>query len=261
MNCPICHQEGKEIFTNKILYKYDISYFQCPNCKLIYTEKPYWLQEAYQDAIVGTDTGIMQRNISFCILVNALIKHFFPEGRQFLDYGGGYGIFVRLMRDLGHQFRWMDKYSENLVARGFEYLGEDVALVTAFELFEHFDKPVAEFENLLRYSKNILISTTVYTDKEGYPDKDWWYYAPHAGQHIVFYHAETFRYLVKQYQLHYYQINDTLHLMTEKKLPEGKFNLLIKSKFGKLCQYIEYFLQKRYALCESDSKSIMEKNR
>ena len=258
MKCPICQTEGKEIFQNKILGKYQISYYQCPHCKLIYTEKPYWLEEAYKDAIVGTDTGLMQRNISFCVTVNTLLRKFYPEGKHFLDYGGGYGIFVRLMRDVGHRFQWTDKYSENLVAKGFEYHEGEIDLVTAFELFEHFDKPIQEIENLLGYSKNLLISTTVYGEEEGYPDKSWWYYAPHAGQHIVFYHRKTFEYLAKKYHLNYYQIDNTLHLLTRKELPTGRFKLVMRSKAGKASQYLRWFIDRKSSLIEEDSKSISE---
>lgn len=259
MLCPICQTEGREIFKNTILKKYDVSYFQCRECKLIYTETPFWLEEAYQDAIVGTDTGLMQRNISFCVTVNTLIRKFYPSSKNFLDYGAGYGIFVRLMRDVGHHFQWMDKYSENLVAKGFEYQDGSIDFVTAFELFEHFDKPLQEFEHLLSYSKNILISTTVYEEEKGYPDKSWWYYAPHAGQHVVIYHKKTFDYLAEKYKLNYYQIDNTLHLLTEKQIPSLKFKFIIKSKVGKIYQYLRWFLDKRQSLCEEDSKKILEK--
>lgn len=261
MKCPVCGHDGIHIFQNIVLSKYEVFYYQCPHCKLIYTESPYWLEEAYQDAIVGTDTGLMQRNISFCVTVNTLIRKFFRTGGDFLDYGGGYGIFVRMMRDVGHHFQWMDKYSENLVAKGFEYQGELVELVTAFELFEHFDKPIQEVENLLGYSRNILVSTTVYEEDEGYPDKSWWYYAPHAGQHVVFYHKQTFEYLAQKYNLHYYQINNTLHLLTEKKLPGTSFHLLMRSKMGKIYQYFRWFMDRRVSLSEEDSNSILERER
>ena len=73
---PICNSIGKEIFTGKILKKYDVKYYQCPECALVYTESPYWLSEAYSDAISRYDTGVMQRNVmdvlldhqSFCFL-------------------------------------------------------------------------------------------------------------------------------------------------------------------------------------------------
>lgn len=259
MMCPICQTEGREIFKNIILKRYDVSYFQCTECKLIYTETPFWLEEAYKDAIVGTDTGLMQRNISFCVTVNTLIRKFYPSSKNFLDYGAGYGIFIRLMRDVGHHFQWMDKYSDNLVAKGFEYQDGAIDFVTAFELFEHFDKPLQEFEHLLSYSKNILISTTVYEEENGYPDKSWWYYAPHAGQHVVFYHKKTFQYLAEKYKLNYYQIDNTLHLLTEKQMPPLKFKLLMKSKVGKIYQYLRWLSDKRQSLCEEDSKKFLEK--
>lgn len=258
MKCPVCNHDGIQIFCNTILNKYEISYYQCPHCKLIYTETPYWLDEAYKDAIVGTDTGLMQRNISFCVTVNTLIRQFYPTGQRFLDYGGGYGIFVRMMRDVGHRFQWTDKYSDNLATKGFEYQGGTVDLVTAFELFEHFDKPIQEVENLLGYSKNILVSTTVYGEEQGYPDKSWWYYAPHAGQHVVFYHRKTFEYLAGKYHLNYYQINSTLHLLTEQKLPGGRFNLIMKSKAGKVYQYLRWFIDRKDSLSEEDSNSVLE---
>ena len=261
MQCPICGQKGTYIFQNIVLNKYEVSYYQCSHCRLIYTETPYWLKEAYKDAIVGTDTGLMQRNISFCVSVNTLIRKFFSTGANFLDYGGGYGIFVRMMRDVGHHFRWTDKYSENLIAKGFEYQGEPVDFVTAFELFEHFDQPLQEIENLLGYSKNILISTTVYEEEHGYPDKSWWYYAPHAGQHVAFYHRQTFKYLAQQYHLNYYQINQTLHLLTERNLPGTSFNLLMRSKVGKVYQYFRWFVDRRSSLSEVDSRIVLERER
>lgn len=119
MICRICGSDGKKIFESIILNKYRISYFQCPKCAAVYTEEPYWLDEAYSDAIVVGDTGIMQRNIQNSVIVNKVIKKYIGDG-TFLDTGGGYGIFVRLMRDLGYDFVWYDKYAENLLARGFE---------------------------------------------------------------------------------------------------------------------------------------------
>ena len=86
------------------------------------TEKPYWLEEAYSTPIAAEDTGILKRNYDNRIIASAVIEGFFNAGAQFLDYGGGWGILTRLMRDDGYDFYLMDKYSENLFARGFDYL-------------------------------------------------------------------------------------------------------------------------------------------
>lgn len=253
MKCLICDHEGQEVFRNIIMGKYDIAYYQCPNCKLIYTEKPYWLYEAYQDAIADTDTGLIRRSIQCSVLLNTMIRKVCYLEGSFLDYGGGYGVFVRMMRDLGHQFKWYDKYCENVVAKGFEYNGERIELVTAFELFEHFEQPLQELERMIKISRNILLSTVVYNEEYGYPDKDWWYYAPYTGQHICFYHKKTFQYLAEKYHLNYYQIDRDIHFLTEKHISRWKIKILFGNKIGKIYQYFKWILDKKYALCELDA--------
>ena len=61
--CKICSAETTFIFNGKILNKYNINYFRCPNCDFIQTENPYWLEEAYGSAISSLDIGLVGRNI------------------------------------------------------------------------------------------------------------------------------------------------------------------------------------------------------
>lgn len=103
-NCNICHTPQNPVFTGKILQKHTIQYYECPNCGYINTEKPYWLEEAYSDAIASSDTGYVYRNYEFAKRVSRIIKQNFDKNSTFLDYGAGYGMFVRLMRDFGFQF-------------------------------------------------------------------------------------------------------------------------------------------------------------
>ena len=74
----------------------------------IQTEKPYWLAEAYTDALVAADVGVMQRNLQTSAVTSAVISLLFPAAKTFLDFGGGHGTFVRLMRDRGFNFFWQD---------------------------------------------------------------------------------------------------------------------------------------------------------
>jgi len=121
MNCKICGQDNKIFFNAKILNKYDVEYFHCDNCGFLQTEEPYWLEEAYNESINVSDTGYMQRNIILSKKLTILLSLLFDKNTKFLDYAGGYGVFVRLMRDIGFDFYWQDKFSKNLLARGFEY--------------------------------------------------------------------------------------------------------------------------------------------
>src|SRR5574343_1414793 len=122
MRCKICNNNSEIVFKHKVLSKYDVSYFRCTNCGFIQTEEPYWLQEAYNNALNIDDTGLIKRNEVFRRKISVLLFFLFKRERSFIDYGGGYGIFTRMMRDLGFDYYWIDKYANNVCARGFEHV-------------------------------------------------------------------------------------------------------------------------------------------
>jgi hypothetical protein len=114
-----------------------------------------------------------------------------------LDVGGGSGLLVRLMRDRGLDFRWADKFAANLYARGFEGDSADRHdLVTAFEVFEHFDDVRGEVERLFAPGHRFVLASTFL--HRGHRD-NWWYYVPEVGQHVAFYSRETMTYVGKQF--------------------------------------------------------------
>ena len=90
------------------------------------------------------------------------------------------------MRDRGFDFQWYDKYTQNLFARGFEKSRGHYDVVTAFELFEHYDKPLDEIKKLAELGDEIIFSTLLLPEPAPKPD-DWWYYSTSTGQHISFY--------------------------------------------------------------------------
>lgn len=247
MKCLLCSHDGNEIFRGKVLNKYDVRYFQCPVCALIYTENPYWIEESYDSSITIYDTGIMLRNISCSIDAHTILKIMF-HGKtiEALDYGGGYGIFVRLMRDLGYKFEWFDKYSENLVSRGFEAdmdVAGDYDIMTAFEVFEHLPDPLTEIEAMLGKCDAILFSTLLYDDAYSYPGLDeWWYYVPEEGQHIVFYSKVTLKWIAERFSINYYAINDSLHIFSKKKLDINRIKRRINTRPGKVLSLLEWEL-------------------
>jgi len=99
--CLICNANAPVLMHDQILGKYIINYYLCPECKCIFTEEPYWLNEAYNDSIVVTDTGIMARNLSICNELMILFNKYFTSKIKVVDYGGGYGILTRMLRDKG----------------------------------------------------------------------------------------------------------------------------------------------------------------
>ena len=228
MICKICNQDNDMIFTSKILNKYKIKYYHCKHCGFLQTEDPYWLDEAYNESINISDVGIISRNLNLAHVSTLIINFFFKKDKKFLDFAGGYGIFTRLMRDVGFDFYWKDKYSNNLVARGFEFKSDDeYELLTSFESFEHFDNPILEIETMLEISKNILFSTELFGDTPP-STEDWAYYGLEHGQHISFYNLKTLHFIANKYNLNLYSNGRSLHLLTEKKISSLLFKLLVK---------------------------------
>ncbi len=232
MNCRICGTESNFIFSAKILNKYDVKYFHCSNCGFIQTEEPFWLKEAYSRPINISDTGYLQRNINLSKFTTTILTLFFNSKGKFLDYAGGYGVFVRLMRDIGFDFYWSDPYTENLFAKGFEHSRQDrIELVTSFESFEHFNNPMKEIENMLSISKNIIFTTELLPNPIPKPD-EWWYYGLEHGQHISFYSERTLQHIANYFRLNYSHLGN-LHLFTEKKnISNLKLEILKLNKFG-----------------------------
>lgn len=221
MICKICQSESSLLFSKKILGKYDSGFYKCTHCGFIQTDEPIWLAEAYQDAISDMDTGIFVRNIKFQKVVPLIIKTYFNPKAKFLDYGAGYGIFVRMMRDKGFDFWWQDEYCANLFAKNYDIktlsLNEQkFDLITAFEVFEHLTDPVKEVEKMLKHSDSILFSTNLVPENSHL--ESWWYLSPETGQHIAVYSEKSLEILGKKFGLNLYTNGNNFHLLTRKKI-------------------------------------------
>lgn len=231
MKCKVCGTENHACFSDKILGKYDINYYNCSTCDFVQTEEPYWLEEAYSRPINLSDTGYMVRSLFYVKRLTILLYVLFGKNGQYLDYAGGYGVFVRLMRDVGFNFSWADKYTQNLFAAGFEWDQEArVDAVTLFEVFEHFVDPIAEVQNLLKISDTIIFSTELPPKPLPKP-KDWWYYGLDHGQHIAFYSKTTLELIARKFGLNYYNIG-SLHILTKKSISNWALFATKLSKFN-----------------------------
>ena len=202
-------------------------YFLCSRCEYLFTEDPVWLSSPEVKSVSRFDTGILARNIQLSKLVSVLLKKIYEENGKFLDYGGGYGVFTRLMRDNGFDFVWHDPYSENLFATGFEYEPGETdrfELVTALEVFEHLPNPLdcMDFCFGSRRSESLFLTTLLYGQQPPAHD-DWWYYSKETGQHISFYNMKTMGYLAQRYDLYLHSFADFYHLFTKKRIREHTY--------------------------------------
>ena len=232
MNCHICSQATYPFAQEILLEKYAVQYFQCTACGFVQTEAPYWLEDAYSDAINDSDIGMISRNSLLSKLVRAIILAFFDSNKIFLDYGGGYGIFVRMMRDYGFNFYLFDKFCENIFAKGFSIdtgINDQYELITAFEVFEHLINPIGDIEHILKHSKSILFSTTLLPESNPKPG-EWWYYGTEHGQHISLYSRRSLLVIAERFDLNLYSDGCFLHLLTNKKISSLAFKVVSSYK-------------------------------
>ncbi|MBN4073024.1 class I SAM-dependent methyltransferase [Crocinitomix catalasitica] len=222
MECNICNGTVEPLFKGTILHKLDVQYYQCTNCQFIQTEKPYWLDEAYSQAIGLSDVGLVSRNIDLSELLVPTIHKYFDSNSKFVDYAGGYGMFVRIMRDKGLDFYRQDRYCENLFAKSFDITDlkskPSFELLTAFEVFEHLPDPLSEIKEMFELSSSILFSTELQPSSKFNQESDWWYFSPEGGQHISLYTLKSLQSIATTFKRNLYTNGANIHLLTDKKL-------------------------------------------
>src|SRR6266404_6918618 len=153
--CNICESPNELFGTGLVLNKYNVKFFRCSQCGFIQTEKPYWLEEAYATPIVSSDLGYVGRNVGMSKITRSVLSVGFDRNGEFVDYGGGYGMFVRLMGDAGFDYYRYDLHCENLFAHGLDLAESENSriekkfdLLTAFEVFEHLADPLSEVRKM-----------------------------------------------------------------------------------------------------------------
>lgn len=270
MKSKITGGKTELLFTTKVLGKYDVKYYRCLDTGFIQTEDPYWLEEAYSSAITKLDIGLISRNELLKNVTAKLLSECFKGDRRFLDYAGGYGIFTRMMRDLGYDFYHHDIYCANIFADYFD-LSDcpqqlNFELVTAFEVFEHLVNPIEQIGEILKFGDNLLFTTVLIpTDVQNI--SDWWYIAPETGQHIGFYTKESLEYIAAQLGVNLVTDGVSTHLFTKNKLAtnplveqDKKEPFLIRMMRRKLNRYDQKnAIRARKSLLQTDFDYIKSK--
>jgi hypothetical protein len=242
--CRVCGSPANQLFAAMVLKKYDVSFDRCTACGFIQSEQPYWLAEAYSDAINEVDIGLMYRGINAAALTEGVILSCFDPYGRFLDYGAGYGVLVRMMRDRGYDFRWLDANCENIFAKHFphESGGKKYDLITAFEVFEHLDDPIVEIGKMLDLGDNILFSTMV--PPAGVKRaEDWWYFGVDHGQHIAFYSLDALQSIAARFGLFLTSDGIDTHLLSKERVSPRVFKLF--ARHGKGARIYRALLRRR----------------
>lgn len=226
--CKLCGAMTTHFGRQLILGQFQAEYRRCGACGYVFVVDPHWLELAYSTAIAALDTGIVTRNRWLADAACALLGLSLREVHRTLDFGGGTGLLVRLMRDRGHDFHWYDRYSPNLLARGFEGDPNDrFDMVTAFELIEHLPDPLATFQQLGSVAPIIVISTELLPASRRVLD-DWWYYAPESGQHIGFFTHASLATLAERLGLQLSSNGRNLHVLAPRAVSRALLRALRK---------------------------------
>lgn len=281
MKCKICKSESKLKLSNLVyLGKYQGQMYQCVNCEYLQVSPANWLEEAYSESISLTDTGLIARNqvftkrivvflsiidfkLQFHLVFLRAFKKFIKSictkkitryTNKILDFGGGYGVLVRMLRDIGLQAEWRDPYTKNIFARGFEAREIEYDCLLSFEVLEHLEDPEAEFDKLFyQYKPNLFIFSTLLYGPE-VPESQWWYYTQETGQHIGFFNEVTLEFLAKKYGYHYTSVDSNFHIFSKRKLDEKTIRFFVlRSDY-----YFPAVVKSYESLTIQDSQSMID---
>jgi hypothetical protein len=260
--CKICDSQKYELtFFKQVLYKYKVKYYKCEHCGFIQTEKPYWLNESYSSAIAKLDIGLIYRTLNLYPIIMYMIKFLFSkEEKKYIDYGGGYGIFTRLMRDRGFDFYNYDPYCQNIFSADFNVKlseGDRYELLTSFEVFEHLEYPVDDVKKMLQYSESLVFTTELQPASE---IESWWYLSPETGQHICIFSYKSLSILSDKLDCNFYT-NGNIHLFTRKKVSKNLFKMITYPHLAKWISALsvfrkETFLQKDYEKIKNELSQL-----
>jgi hypothetical protein len=253
--CRVCGEDTLPFGSARILASLDVDYYRCQACGFVQTEEPYWLERAYEQPIAKIDVGILSRNLALADTAAAAISILLESDGRFLDWGGGYGILVRLMRDRGFDFYWRDPFCDNLFAQGFEWTdGTRAEAVTAFEVLEHLPRPVDDCARMAEIADNFLISTLLLPEPAPAPG-DWWYYAPEGGQHVSLYSRRSLTVLADQLGMFVASNRGrSVHLFTRSRKAARAFPF-VASRLG---VGLHRHLSRRSSLLDADFSRLVE---
>jgi len=190
-DCPICHSQVRLFSDFLIQGKSEGRYLSCISCQFIYADNPVWLEGSFTDALNSLDIGSLDRCIIVADFVEVLLKSFGEDKPKVLDWGGGYGLLTRLLRDRGVDCAHYDPYVEPLFAKNIDInVGDQFDLVIMSEVMLHMTDPLDTLSELLKISKRIMF-TAVIAPLDVTPE--WWYFMPDTGQHVtIFSEASIF---------------------------------------------------------------------
>jgi len=227
ITCLICQSECEPKFTVQIQNKQHADLYSCKNCGFSFYPNQDWIKDSFSDELNSLDLGAVGRVLLASDFLSEFINSEKLTDASFLDYGGGYGLQTRIMRDRGFNFKNFDPHTQPLISKYFA--GEPSGhynLVSLIEVSLHFENPIAEFTKLMELG-DYLVFTSVVPGKDFGPD--WWYITDESGQHIAVYPVSSLKEIANQLGVLFSSDGKLFHVFHKKPL-RIKTRILLRSR-------------------------------
>lgn len=263
IECRLCGGIGEFRFSRRATDGDEVSSYECTSCRSLQTEDPYWLGEVYshnasKQEAPSLDTWAVERT-GFCRIVVFFIWKLggiSNTGDKLLDWGGGPGLLVRMLRDVGIDAYNYDKYVRNHFASGFSRSeGSRYNFVTAFEVLEHFPNPKSDLEPIFALQPScLLISTCLYKDQ----GPNWGYLGPAKSQHVFFYSDEAFRLIGRRYGYRVVRFPQEMTLFVRQPIAKTRLAFINMLLAKPHLAEIVFALKRKWSLSTMDHLQIRE---
>lgn len=198
-----------------------VTYHRCVSCEFIFTDffdlftDDQWTEYVYNSQYysdVDPDyADVRPRQIAEAVCAFLAGSKLPTVG---LDYGGGNGRTVELLRDAGLVFDCWDPYGQTDMTPG--RIGK-YNFCTSIEVFEHTPDPAGSLGSLIEKCTSdkliVMVGTSVHDGSVSDETRlNWWYAAPRNG-HISLHSRKSLRTLASRFDLTYVSLSKGMHLM------------------------------------------------
>lgn len=260
IECRLCGAPATLAFARPADDGTTIRCFACTSCRSLQTEAPYWLAEVYAASSSASRLDIDTSAVERC-LFNRIVVAFlwklggFANGRdRLLDWGGGPGLFVRLLRDVGIDAYLYDKYARNHFATGF-FRDNDTrySFVTAFEVFEHFPEPAKDLEAIFALDAAFLLISTAPFTGQGH---DWAYLGPPKSEHVFFYSDEALELIGRRFGYQVMRMPQAITLFHQPRISRTRLQLVARLIAHPRMAELAFALKSKWSLADEDARTI-----
>ena len=260
ISCRLCGAQADFSFSRRARDGDEIKCYECTSCHSLQTQVPYWLDDEYAAAAAYTypnlDTSAAERALRGRIAVCFLWKlcGFSSPEDKLLDWGGGPGLLVRLLRDVGIDAYNYDKYAKNHFASGFSRSDEHrYSFVTAFEVFEHFANPATDLEAIFALQPSFFLISTCIFKNQG---PDWSYLGPAKSEHVFFYSERALQLIGRRFGYQVFRLPHEITLFFKSPISTTRLRLANLLLSNDHVAEIAFALKRKWSLSEADNRKI-----